>query len=356
MNLNEKLKNLRLESGMTQECVAECLGVSSQTVSKWERGVLSPDIMLLPKIAVLYHCSIDSLFSMESVWDENHKKEFSQRIKELEENGDHEGLYRAWIEEIELKPDAYHYYPQVIGVVLSYKLFDEDHFNRMILLANYAEKTCSSPDILNKIYANMVELCSRVSRPNSLELAKCFYAKLPKLGYHRERWAKFVLDEDKFFVQAKKNVEDLTLLLTQEIENLIVSETSESEALVYREKIVSLFELIHERKYGGFSDVHLARGYVHIIRLLHYQKRYEEICPYIERCMEVLNNSAEENKKENSSGFYTMEHNKKSISNIDENLKIIYRLIQREEYFQKYRSLFEEALERYEKYYGLKDF
>ena len=72
--------------------------------------------------------------------------------------------------------------------------------------------------------------------------------------------------------------------------------------------------------------------------------------------MEVLNNSAEENKKENSSGFYTMEHNKKSISNIDENLKIIYRLIQREEYFQKYRSLFEEALEKYEKYYGLKDF
>ena len=235
-----------------------------------------------------------------------------------------------------------------------YKFFDEDHFNRMILLAKYAEKNCSSPDILNEIYANMVELCSKVSRPNSLELATCFYAKLPKIGYHRERFAKFVLDEDEFLVQAKKNVEDLTMLLAQEIENLIVSETSESEALVYREKIVSLFELIHERKYGGFSDVHLAYGYVHIIRLLHHQKRYEEICPYIERCMEILNNSATENKKENSSGFYTKEHNKRSISNIDENLKIIYRLIQREEYFQKYRNLFEEALERYEKHYGLK--
>ena len=353
MNLNEKLKSLRLKYGMTQECVAECLGVSSQTVSKWERGVLAPDIMLLPQIAILYHCSIDSLFSMESVWDENHKKEFSQRIKELKENGDCEGLYRAWIKEIELKPDAYHYYPKVIEVVLIYKLFDEDHFNRMILLANYAEKNCSSPDILNEIYFNMVELCSKCSR---VELAKCFYVKLPQLGYDRERLARFVMDEDEFFVQAKKNVEHLTMRLAQEIDGLIVSETSESEALVYREKIVSLFELIHERKYGGFSDVHLARGYVHIIRLLHYQKRYEEICPYIERCIELLNNSAAENKKENSSGFYTMEHCERSISNIDKNLKIIYRLIQREEYFQKYRSLFEEALERYEKYYGLKDF
>jgi len=353
VNLNEKLKSLRLKYGMTQECVAECLGVSSQTVSKWERGVLAPDIMLLPQIAILYHCSIDSLFSMESVWDENHKKEFSQRIKELKENGDYEGLYRAWIKEIELKPDAYHYYPKVIEVVLIYKLFDEDHFNRMILLANYAEKNCSSPDILNEIYFNMVELCSKCSR---VELAKCFYAKLPQLGYDRERLARFVMDEDEFCLQAKKNVEHLTMRLAQEIDGLIASETSESEALVYREKIVSLFELIHERKYGGFSDVHLAYGYVHIIRILHYQKKYEKICPYIERCIELLNNSAAENKKENSSGFYTMEHCERSISNIDKNLKIIYRLIQREEYFQKYRSLFEEALERYEKYYGLKDF
>ena len=351
MDLNEKLKSLRLKYGMTQECVAECLGVSSQTVSKWERGVLAPDIMLLPQSAILYHCSIDSLFSMESVWDENHEKEFSQRIKYLKENGDYEGLYRAWIKEIELKPDAYHYYPQVIEVVLIYKLFDEGHFNRMILLANYAEKNCSFPDILNKIYFNMVELCSKASK---VELAKCFYAKLPKLGYDRECLARFVMNEDEFCVQAKKNVEHLTMRLAQEIEGLIVSETSESEALVYREKIVSLYELIHERKYGGFSDVHLARGYVYVIRILHYQKRYEEICPYIERCMELLNNSAAENKKENSSGFYTMEHCKRSISNIDENLRIIYRLIQREEYFQKYRSLFEEALERYENHYGLK--
>ena len=356
MNLNEKLKTLRFESGMTQESVSEYLGVSSQTVSKWERGVLAPDIMLLPKIAILYHCSIDSLFSMESVWNENHQKEFLQRIKELKENGDYEGLCRAWIEEIELKPDAYHYYPRVIEVVLIYKFFDEDHFNRMILLAKYAEKNCSSPDILNEIYAKMVELCSKVSRPNSLELAKCFYAKLPKIGYHRERFAKFVMDEDQFLIQAKKNVEDLTMLLAQGIEQSIVSETSESEALASWEKVASLFEVIHEGKYGGLSDVHLAHSYVHIIRLLHHQKRYEEICPYIEHCMEVLKNCSAENKKENSSGFYTKELDKRAISNIDENLKIIYRLVQREEYFQKYRNLFEEALERYEKYYGLKDF
>ncbi len=39
MNLKNKLKELRLKSNMTQEAVAERLNISSQTVSKWERGV-----------------------------------------------------------------------------------------------------------------------------------------------------------------------------------------------------------------------------------------------------------------------------------------------------------------------------
>ncbi len=68
MELNKKLRELRLARNLTQENVAEYLKVSSQTVSKWERGLLSPDITLLPKIALLFHCSIDTLFDMETVY------------------------------------------------------------------------------------------------------------------------------------------------------------------------------------------------------------------------------------------------------------------------------------------------
>ena len=60
MELKNKLKELRISRNMTQEAVADHLGVSSQTVSKWERGLLSPDIALLPKIALLFKCSINS--------------------------------------------------------------------------------------------------------------------------------------------------------------------------------------------------------------------------------------------------------------------------------------------------------
>ena len=95
MELKNKLKELRNSRNMTQEAVADHLGVSSQTVSKWERGLLSPDISLLPKIALLFKCSIDSLFDMDLVWSIEHRKEFGERIHALHEKKDCEGVYQA---------------------------------------------------------------------------------------------------------------------------------------------------------------------------------------------------------------------------------------------------------------------
>lgn len=61
--LGETLASLRKQSGLTQDAVAEYIGVSPQAVSKWETDASCPDIMLLPKIAELYGVSIDDLFS-----------------------------------------------------------------------------------------------------------------------------------------------------------------------------------------------------------------------------------------------------------------------------------------------------
>lgn len=60
--INETLARLRLESGLTQEEVANHLGITKAAVSKWECGQSMPDISLLPAIADLYSTSIDDLF------------------------------------------------------------------------------------------------------------------------------------------------------------------------------------------------------------------------------------------------------------------------------------------------------
>ncbi len=60
--IGEKLAYFRKERSMTQEEFASAIGVSAQTVSKWENSVNMPDIMLLPVIAGIFEISIDELF------------------------------------------------------------------------------------------------------------------------------------------------------------------------------------------------------------------------------------------------------------------------------------------------------
>ena len=50
--LGKNIKRLRLERKLTQEILAEFLGVTFQSVSNWERGESYPDITMLPEIAV----------------------------------------------------------------------------------------------------------------------------------------------------------------------------------------------------------------------------------------------------------------------------------------------------------------
>ncbi len=64
INIGTKIKTMRLASSMTQEQLANRLGVSAQAVSKWESGTNMPDIQILPELSVIFGVSIDSLFDM----------------------------------------------------------------------------------------------------------------------------------------------------------------------------------------------------------------------------------------------------------------------------------------------------
>ena len=62
--LSENIKRLRRENELTQETLAEFLGVTFQSVSKWERGESYPDITMLPEIAGFFKVSVDELLGL----------------------------------------------------------------------------------------------------------------------------------------------------------------------------------------------------------------------------------------------------------------------------------------------------
>lgn len=65
MSLGNRLFHARKKHGLSQEEVAEKLGVSRQTVSKWETDETLPDIRQAKKMALLYNLTLDELISFD---------------------------------------------------------------------------------------------------------------------------------------------------------------------------------------------------------------------------------------------------------------------------------------------------
>lgn len=70
LKVGEKLKELRYRHGVTQERLAEVLGVTAQSVSRWELGICYPDLELLPAIANYFRVTLDELMGMSRIRSE----------------------------------------------------------------------------------------------------------------------------------------------------------------------------------------------------------------------------------------------------------------------------------------------
>ena len=92
--INLKISELRKQKQIGQQELAEVLGVTYQSVSKWETGITMPDITLLPAIAEYFNVSVDELLGLKPLrkqqyiqrntddranWNENTDKLFQNR-------------------------------------------------------------------------------------------------------------------------------------------------------------------------------------------------------------------------------------------------------------------------------------
>ena len=68
MTFSEKLTRLRKREGLSQEALADALGVSRQAVSRWEQGTALPDGAKLLPCARYFHVSVDWLLDEEQDW------------------------------------------------------------------------------------------------------------------------------------------------------------------------------------------------------------------------------------------------------------------------------------------------
>ena len=81
--MGERIKRLRKRKGISQEALAEILGVSFQAVSKWETTSTMPDISLVPSIAAFFDVSIDELFDYNVLENQQRAEEICRAAATL---------------------------------------------------------------------------------------------------------------------------------------------------------------------------------------------------------------------------------------------------------------------------------
>lgn len=144
MSLGNSLFDARKKSGLSQEAVAEKLGVSRQTISKWETDETLPDICQSKKLSVLYHLTLDELI------------DFDADVEELKE------VIRNTSEETQQKVDWTNLWAEKYPVLASYRQeVNTEEYRRQLgrllqkLSADYGYSDLDSFLILKDILAEL---------------------------------------------------------------------------------------------------------------------------------------------------------------------------------------------------------
>ena len=109
--LAENLKKYRLLKNLTQEDIAQYLGITAQSVSKWERGESYPDITFLPALANILETSIDLLLGMNTIRSEETRLNIHRKAIAYQRNGDYDSAEKTY-------RDALLIYPNKPGMIL----------------------------------------------------------------------------------------------------------------------------------------------------------------------------------------------------------------------------------------------
>lgn len=95
--MNLKIAELRKRNGLTQQELGEKLGVTFQTVSKWENEVTMPDITMLPQLGRIFHVSVDELLGLVPLKGEEYLPTNTDTKEYWNKRVDYQKRTRKWI-------------------------------------------------------------------------------------------------------------------------------------------------------------------------------------------------------------------------------------------------------------------
>lgn len=179
--LHQMIREYRRRQEMTQEDVANALGVAPQTISKWERAETYPDITLLPALANLFGVTTDQLLGMDQLREEHRIGTVYTRAREKLQKKDWDGA-------IAIYEQALRIWPNDAGILtdLAMALALSGESVQLTRAALICENVLQSQEPVKVQHTARAALCYIYAKAGDLERALLTVRQLPHQRESRE--------------------------------------------------------------------------------------------------------------------------------------------------------------------------
>lgn len=267
--IGENLKKQRKLKELTQEQLADILGVSFQAVSKWERGEGYPDIEMLLTIAEYFGITTDELIGINNV----REAADAEKILEQQKENMSKGLIG---ENIELLAEAVKVHPNNYELLAQYAMnlaffavgYQSEEYRqnnrKAAVIAERILAECTDTKIRNRVQA---ELCNYYQ--NSGEATKALEAadKLPSMYHGSELIKMSILKGEELVRLTQQNIHHLVNVFCQCLQRLADMDgqndtgyTWEQKIEIYR-KAIAMFDIVFDK--GDYNDCLFNLSYLH---------------------------------------------------------------------------------------------
>ena len=266
LNIGETIKRLRKEREITQEEFAEVMGVSCQSVSRWENSTCYPDIELIPTIAAFFGISVDHLMGIdeqaEKVAVEGYLADFQAAISA----GNIDGCIRIAREGVAEFPNNYTLLNKLMyalfvagddtGNIPDWKENRDKYDAEIVALGERIIKYCPDAEIRFEATARLAFHHSEMGRK---DMGRAIYETLPSMSHCKEQAIWWALSEKEKLPYARDFLRKSYDALSYALYRLVDLVPAE-DALTVMDKMDALDALVYDSDVPSatWSNVNMA--------------------------------------------------------------------------------------------------
>ncbi len=195
IKLGDKIRSLRKSRNISQEVLAQYLGVSFQAVSKWENGDTMPDVTMIPAIAIFFEVSTDELFDFNRLETEQKIQQACWDIADIryDEPEKAEKMLRELLKQ----------YPgnEVVLNNLLYTMRSPERCDEVVTLCKSILEVAKEDDVKYDVLRILAETYHEMGQQN---LVKPTLEQIPEIYFSKLELAATLLDGEDALTAARQ--------------------------------------------------------------------------------------------------------------------------------------------------------